>query len=86
MKNKLKSNIIHTIAVNYILENDSLDINIEGTEKELSALKEVLDASKNLYSILKSKNYTSTELNAIIEQKNKAVIKFKSETNINWLL
>lgn len=86
MKNKLKSSIIHTIAVNYILENDSLDINIEGTDEELLALKEVLDDSKKLYNTLKSKNYTSSQLNSVLEQKNKSAVNFKKKTDIDWML
>ena len=83
MKNK-KEIILHNIAARYI-NNEDVDVELNGKLAELSCLKELLDISKKLKISLDNNTSIDAVIN-IIEEKKLITKKFESLTGITWRL
>ena len=83
MKNK-KEILLHNIAARYI-NNENIDIELNGKLAELSCLKELLNISKKLKVSLDNDS-SFNEIISIIEEKKVITKKFESLTGITWRL
>jgi len=72
-------------AAKYILGEKS-EVNLRASRKEVTAIKEALVASKNLYETLNREDVTLDEVRESVSKKRAAAQKFKKATGKFWLL
>jgi hypothetical protein len=86
MSKASNSILIHNIAAKYILEDKNLNVDISGNEEKTEVLKELLEASRTAYNLVKSKNYNEKMLSEVLDKKRDLTERFKSLTGIDWRL
>ena len=79
-----KDFLLHNIAAKYIVGED-VDIELKGSYAELSCLKELLDISKKLMTLLKEDS-SLDDIIKTIENKKTITNKFQNLTGIVWRL
>ena len=79
-----KEKELHIIAAKYILGED-ITTRISGKSYKIDSFVELLETSKELYSLLKEEK-DLTRVTKLMDQKRDLVIKFKKQTGINWRL
>jgi len=79
-----KEKELHIIAAKYILGED-ITTRISGKSYKIDSFVELLETSKELYSLLKEEK-DLTRVTELMDQKRDLVIKFKKQTGINWRL
>ena len=75
----------HAAAAAYILGKTS-NVKLQGSKEKLLATKQVLEASRALYTELNSENASLSQVTKLLEEKRIASSKFTQITGINWLL
>jgi len=86
MSKASNSILIHNIAAKYIIEDKNLNVDINGSEEKTAVLKELLEASKTAYNLVKSKKYNEKMLSEVLDKKRELAEQFKSLTGIDWRL
>ena len=72
-------------SIRYITGNQKT-VKVQGKSIELDAYKSVLNASRNLYEGLQSKNIKLQEIEKLVEIKKQASLRFKKVTGQSWPL
>ena len=86
MSKASNSILIHNIAAKYIIEDKNLNVDINGNEEKTAVLKELLEASKTAYNLVKSKKYNEKMLSEVLDKKRELDERFKCLTGIDWRL
>ena len=79
-----KEKELHIIAAKYIL-GENVTKKISGKPYQIDSFVELLEASKELYDLLKEGKDLDKIINSL-DKKRDLVIKFKNKTGINWRL
>lgn len=79
-----KEKELHIIAAKYIL-GENITKKISGKPYQIDSFVELLEASKELYELLKEGKDLNKIINSL-DKKRDLVIKFKNKTGINWRL
>lgn len=72
-------------SIRYITGNQKT-VKVQGKSLELSAYKNVLNASRNLYECLQRKDVNLQEIERLVEIKKQASLDFKKATGQSWPL
>jgi hypothetical protein len=84
--NELKAlKSFHSAAASYIMGSSS-GVKLNGSREKIAVTKNVLEASKKLYSALNHPQASLKKVSILLERKRKASKEFRQVTGINWLL
>ena len=82
---KEKNNFIHHIASKYLL-GESIDYKVSGSKEQLLSLKEMMNASKELYDKINEDSPSLNEIVYLAEVKAEKAQQFKKLFGFDWSL
>jgi hypothetical protein len=85
MTNKETKKRFNSAAASYIMGNMP-SVEVVGSPKKISVVREVLQASRNLYEELQSSNTNLARVIALLEKKRVAARAFHESVGVEWVL